>query len=156
MECKRPRCVSLSSLAVSLCVGIRLRGRIGSKERHHRMPTLFFFFEFFPYQTCCCLFSLAFFYYYPKIFWILISKNRKFQIHFLFFCVLFTWPTRKYDGITRSAPTSSQSLYKAYPRITKFQELWCEWMFFFLKMWRVNEFQRPKETKNSQRKGNKK
>ena len=31
---------------------------------------------------------------------------------------------------TRSAPTS-QSLYKIYPRITKFQEFWCEWMLFF-------------------------
>ena len=65
MECKRPRCVSLSSLAGSLCVGIRLRGRIGSRERHQRMPTLFFF-EFFPYQTCCCLFSLAFFLLLPE------------------------------------------------------------------------------------------
>lgn len=85
MECKRPRCVSLSSLAVSLGVGIRLRGRIGSRERHQRMPTLFFL-SFSPTKLVAVYSLWPFFYYYPKIFWILISKNRKFQIHFLFLC----------------------------------------------------------------------
>ena len=55
------------------------------------------FFEFFPYQTCCCLFSLAFFLLLPENILDFDFKNRKFQIHFF----LFTWPTRKYNEITR-------------------------------------------------------